>query len=201
MCPSKGGGKYSPPPQPGGKGFGGKGFGGKGEGYGGKGKQGFSALEDGWPPAEAWPGNSGWPSAPEWPPTYGAQPPGPPPAPWLTAAAAPSFDSWSQCPAAPAAGAPPRASAILSLSSIARKLPVAPAPVPVSTRNRYAVMGVWPMQPSRPRKGRRNAASSSPLVNAYVGHPPPKFPQGLRGFLRMRRKWWTIGFIYSWSWR
>ena len=135
MCPSKGGGKYSPPPPPGGKGFGGKGFGGKGKGYGGKGKgygdkgkQGFSALEDGWPPAEAWPGNSGWPSASEWPPAYGAQPPGPPPAPWLTAAAAPSFDPWSQWPAAPAAGAPPQAGAIRSLSSIARKLHVAPAP-------------------------------------------------------------------------
>ena len=57
MCPSKGGGKYSPPPPPSkGKGFGnGKVFG-RGKGFG-KSMQGFSALEDGWAPAEAWPGN------------------------------------------------------------------------------------------------------------------------------------------------
>ena len=38
----------------------GKSFG-KGKGFG-KSRQAFSALEDGWLPAEAWPGNSSWSS-------------------------------------------------------------------------------------------------------------------------------------------
>ena len=124
---------------------------------------------------EAWPGSSNWSGAPEWPPAYGAQPPGPPPAPWLMAAPGPSFDPWSQWPTAPAAGAPPRAGAIRSLSSLARKLPVAPAPVPVSTANRYAVLGDFPVQPMKPRRGKKvSTSSAASRIPAYGQHTPGK---------------------------
>ena len=46
-------------------------------------------------------------------------------------------------------------------------MPVAAAPAPVTTCTRYAILGDFPMQPARPRRGRRSSAKSAAPVNAY----------------------------------
>ena len=119
---------------------------GKGNGWGKGTGKGFSAFDENWPLAGFWPDTAGqWPSAA---PAYGAQPPGPPPAPWLMASTAPAFDPWSQWPTA--AAGPQWQTAAAGFQSVAGQprslssLVHAPAAAPVPTHNRYAVLSDWP---------------------------------------------------------
>ena len=95
----------------------------------------------------------------------------------MTAAAAPAFDPWSQWPTAPAAGAPPRAGAIRFLSTFVQKLPVAPAPVPVPTGNRYAVLEDFPC--SRLSRGREEGMRPFRLRWSTLTQAQPQNSSGL----------------------